>query len=193
MSERIIFNGRVYNHVSEMAPDVRQFYEHLEAILRDENLDGVPDFVQQGGLKGFKEAFGMIKELSNMTQSNNSFRAENVTIIKETDTSITVNGKTFRSVTDMPKDVQKIYHKAVSDADPASIEIYDEPWRERDRDSYFTPHDDEVIEAAYRMPESSSVFQPVNSNVGLILAVVVAIFLCAGAGIFYFLTSGEFF
>lgn len=193
MSERIIFNGRIYQSSSEMPPDVRQLYDRLASMLRDDNMDGVPDIIQQGGLKRIREAFGMIKDLSNMAQSHDQWSTENLSIITETDTSISVNGKTFRSVAEMPTDVRRIYQKAVLDADPSSVEIFDEPWRERDRDSFFIPHDDEIIEPEYHMPASSPVIQPVNSNFGLIVAIALLVLICVGVSIYFWYANGVAF
>jgi len=193
MSERIIFNGRVYQSPSEMPSDLRQVYERLEALSEDENQDGVPDFLQGGGLEGIKEAFGLIKDLSKMSQDGGQWTSQNMVMIKETDTAITVNGKTFRGVEEMPSEIRNIYRKAVAEAVPGEVEIYDEPWRERDRDSYFTPHDDEIIEESYQFPQESDVLQPVNSNIGLILVLVIATLACAGAGIYIFLSGINLF
>lgn len=193
MSERIIFNGKIYQNVSQMPPDVRQLYKRFETMLRDENMDGVPDIMQQGGLRGMKEAFGLIKELSKIPQSGNQWTAENMSIIRETDTSIMINGKTFRSAADMPADVRKIYQNAVRDAVPAGADIFDEPWRRRPRDSYFRPHDDEIVEPKYRTPSSESAIQHETSNFGLIIAIVLAMLLLAGIGVYYVLSSGNLF
>lgn len=176
-----------------MPPDVRQLYDRLASMLRDDNMDGVPDIIQQGGLKRIREAFGMIKDLSNMAQSHDQWSTENLSIITETDTSISVNGKTFRSVAEMPTDVRRIYQKAVLDADPSSVEIFDEPWRERDRDSFFIPHDDEIIEPEYHMPASSPVIQPVNSNFGLIVAIALLVLICVGVSIYFWYANGVAF
>jgi hypothetical protein len=192
MAERIIFNGKVYRSVSEMSPDVRQLYERIERLIQDADRDGVPDIMQRGGLEGIKEAFGFLKDMSKMRQVG-QWTADQLVIIKETDTSITINGKTFRNINEMPSDVRAVYQKAVSQADPASIGIYDEPWRERKRESYFTPHDDEISKSRYNMPTSSNVIQPENTNISLLLAIVLAVLVCVGAGVYFYISSGNFF
>lgn len=199
MSEKYIFNGKVYRSVSEMPSDVRQLYDRLETLLQDQDRDGVPNVFQQGGFKGIKDAFGLIKDVSKMSQSGEKWSSQQMVLIKETDTSISVNGKTFRSVNEMPSEIRRVYQKAVREAEiaetsaPTSSQIYDEPWRERKRDSYFQPHDDENFKPKVRTPLNSSVIQPVNSNIGLVLAVVLGILFCAGAGVFYLLANGNLF
>jgi hypothetical protein len=193
MSERIIFNGRIYMSASEMPTELRQIYERLETMSEDENQDGVPDFLQGGGLGSLKEAFGLLKDYSKMGQSGEQWNSQQMVMIKESDTAITVNGKTFRSVEQMPPDFRRIYRKAVAEAVPAGGEIYDEPWRERKRDSYFKPHDDEKMKAKSRFSQENSVLQPVNTNLGLVIVLVLAVLVCAGAGVFFFLSNGNIF
>jgi hypothetical protein len=189
MAEKIFFNGHVYHSVAEMPPDVRDLYERLYQIFQDADRDGVPDIFQQGGLKGIKEAVGFVGDLSKMGQMSGDWTPNQLAIINVSDTVITVNGKSFRSVDEMPPDVRQIYEQVVGEADPSSVEIFDEPWRERDRDSYFIPHDDEHIEPAYRLAGSSNVIQPVSSNLGLILAIGVGVVLCIALGVYLWLTT----
>ncbi len=188
MSEKIFFMGRVYRSVSEMEPDTRQLFEKLESFLRDQNRDGVPDVMQEGGLGAIKEAIKFMREISSMSQGGKSLTQEQMAIIRETDTTISVNGRTFRGVEEMPLEVRRIYQRVVGKASAATPVttseggIYDEPWRDRDRDSYFKPHDDELIEPSYRQPPTQSVMQPVTSNAGLVIAaVLVIIFIAIGA------------
>jgi hypothetical protein len=199
MSERIIINGQIYRSVSEMPSDVRRLYERLETITQDDDHDGVPDAFQQDGLQSIKEVIGFIKDFSKVNQAGNKWTSEQMAYVKETDTTISVNGKTFRGVDEMPPDIRQVYQKAIHGAkmaDPADFadaDIYDEPWRERKRDSYFRPHDDEVIEPKYRFSQENSVLQPVNTNLGLVLVLVLSVLVCAGAGVFFFLSNGNLF
>ena len=188
MSEKIYFNGHVYNSVSEMEPDTRRLYERLDSFLQDQNRDGVPDVIQEGGLQAIKEAFKFMKEISSVSQGEKTMTQEQMAIIRESDTSITVNGRTIRGVEEMPPEVRRVYQRVVGKASAATpiktseSNIYDEPWRERDRDSYFTPHDDENIQPQYRQSKTPSVMQPVTSNLGLVIAAVLAIvFMVIGA------------
>ena len=188
MSEKIYFRGRVYRSSSEMDPDTRQIYERLSSFLQDKNRDGVPDAIQEGGFQGIKEAIKFMKDISVMNQAGQSMTQEQMAIIKVSDTSITFNGRRFRDVTAMPPDVRRVFERVVAKAasdDPAESEnagIYDEPWRERDRDSYFKPHDDENIQPQYLRPPTQNVMEPVASNLGLVIAAILAIvFIAIGA------------
>lgn len=42
----IVIDGKTYTSVNEMPPDVRSKYEQAMAGLKDENRDGLPDFVE---------------------------------------------------------------------------------------------------------------------------------------------------
>jgi len=42
----IHFNGKTYNDLAEMPATEREAYEHLSAIFKDENQDGIPDVFQ---------------------------------------------------------------------------------------------------------------------------------------------------
>jgi len=192
MSEKIIFNGRVYRSVSEMPPDERQLYERLEKLITDADRDGVPDILQQGSIEGLKQVFGFMKDISKMSSSGKPLDQHQLAIIKVTDTSIMVNGKTFRSVDAMPPEVRRVYQSAVNEADPGSVEIFDEPWRVRERDSYFKPHDDELIEPKYMQLPTQNVMEPVISNLGLVIGAVLVIIFIA-VGVFVWLSNPGIF
>lgn len=195
MSEKIIFNGRLYYSPNDMDPKTREIYEKLDAFLRDRNSDGVPDVLQEGGIESIKQTVKFMKALSSMGQVTMDSTQGPMGLIKYSDTSITVNGRKFRSVEEMPPEIRTLYQqslKSVGEYDPAEVEIFDEPWRERDRDSYFIPHDDEDIQPQYRQPPSQSVMEPVTSNVGLVIAAVLAIIFIA-IGAFVWISGGSFF
>src|SRR5438128_2609710 len=46
MANVINFNGTTYNSVEDMPPDVRQAYEQVMGVLKDENQNGVPDMLE---------------------------------------------------------------------------------------------------------------------------------------------------
>jgi len=189
MAEKIYFNGRVYRSVSEIPPNEKQLYDRIESMVKDANRDGVPDILQEGGIEGIKQVFGFMKDVSQMSKSGSPLDQNQLAIIRVTDTSITVNGKRFRSPDEMPAEVSSVYRQVVGEADPAAadVAIYDEPWRERKRDSYFTPHDDEIIEPKYKPMPTQNAMEPVTSNLGLVIAAVLAIiFIAIGAYLWLF-------
>jgi hypothetical protein len=75
MTTRIMFNGQEYASAEAMPEDVRKVYQQALAQLADAGHSGIPDVLERGG-------------------------AGNVIGIQNS--SITVNGKTYGSVAEMP-------------------------------------------------------------------------------------------
>lgn len=176
MSETIYFNGKKYNSVTEMPSSVRQMYEKFDRFLIDKNQDGVPDLMQSGGLSGLKEGFNLIKDAAQMSQMG-GFEPGQLEIIRVTDTGIYVNGKRYNSVDEMSNSVRRTYEKTVNSAKDGYSEIYDEDWREVERDEFFQPHDDEILNRriTQRSTNISSPIETVNSNNRFILLISLAI------------------
>jgi hypothetical protein len=91
MTTRIMFNGQEYASAEAMPEDVRKVYQQALAQLADADHNGIPDVLERGG-------------------------AGNVIGIQNS--SITVNGKTYGSVGEMPALVRFIYDQAMGQLDP---------------------------------------------------------------------------
>jgi len=46
---KIVFNGEEFDSIEQMPQAIRQEYQSVLSALRDENGDGIPDALQQGG------------------------------------------------------------------------------------------------------------------------------------------------
>jgi hypothetical protein len=90
MGTRIIFNGQEYTSVEAMPAGVRQAYQQALAQLADADRNGIPDILERGA-------------------------AGNVIGIQHS--SITVNGRTFSSVGEMPAPVRRLYEQAMGQVD----------------------------------------------------------------------------
>jgi hypothetical protein len=178
MSEIIYFNGRKYNSVSEMPSSVRQMYEKLNRIMIDENQDGVPDMIQSGGLSGVKQAFNMIKDISQMSSAN-GFQADKLSLVRITDSGIFVNGKVFKDTKEMPDSIREEFDRVVNSAQDGTEEIFDESWRQVDRSDFFNPHDDEILnrQMTRKLPGADSPIQMVDSNTRFIIVIAAAILI----------------
>jgi hypothetical protein len=87
MSAKIVFNGREYDGIESMPPEVRQEYERVLGALGAEDRDKVASALGQGaGLK------------------------VNVTVHRK----FRVNGKDYESVDAMPADVRAAFERALS-------------------------------------------------------------------------------
>ena len=91
MTTRIMFNGKEYPSAEAMPEDVRKVYQQALAQLADADHNGIPDALEHGG-------------------------AGNVIGIQNS--SITVNGKTYGSVGEMPALVRFLYEQAMGQLDP---------------------------------------------------------------------------
>jgi len=91
MTTRIMFNGQEYASAEAMPEDVRKVYQQALAQLADADHNGIPDGLARGG-------------------------AGNVIGIQNS--SITVNGKTYGSVGEMPALVRFFYEQAMGQLDP---------------------------------------------------------------------------
>lgn len=54
---QIIFNGKSYNSIEEMPANERQAYESMFKIFKDENGNGIPDFLEGDVAKNVMTAF----------------------------------------------------------------------------------------------------------------------------------------
>lgn len=178
MAETIYFNGKKYDSVADMPSSVRQMYEKFNRFLVDENKDGIPDLMQSSSLSGLKDTFNMIKDVAQYS-STEGFEQNQLSIIRVTDTGIYVNGKGYNSVDEMPSHVRQSYQQVVSSAQDGRSEIYDEAWREVNRDEFFKPHDDEILNPQITRQRShrNAPIETVDSNSRFILLIAVAMLL----------------
>src|SRR5438046_405754 len=91
MTTRIMFNGQEYASAEAMPEDVRKVYQQALAQLADADHNGIPDVLERGGAG---------------------------TVIGIQNSSITVNGKTYGSVGEMPALVRFLYEQAMGQLDP---------------------------------------------------------------------------
>ena len=190
MAETIYFNGKKYDSISEMPSSVRQQYEKFNRFFADANQDGVPDIVQGGGISGLKETFDMIKEIGQMS-AGEGLTQEQLTIIRETDTGIYVNGKGYYSVEEMPAHIRQAYEQVTRTAKEGGGNIYDEVWREVPRGEFFKPHDDEILNRRITKQPSTTndIMEPVESTsrfIFLVVAVILVLIIAALVWLVFF-------
>lgn len=90
METKIIFNGKTYTSVESMPEEVRQAYQEAMAHFVDADKNGIPDILERGA-KG------------------------NVIAIQQS--SISFNGREFKSVGEMPAVVRGVFEMAMGQAD----------------------------------------------------------------------------
>ena len=98
MSLKIVFNGKEYDSVDQMPPDVRKEYEVALETLRKSGGEEILSVLQRDmGVSG--------------------------THIKATFREIVVNGKKYDSVDAMPPDVRRTYEQAMARVAPAGAAV----------------------------------------------------------------------
>ena len=112
-----------------------------------------------------------------------------ISIVRETQNGIFVNGKSFGSVHEMPSDIRKTYEEIVGSAQGAGSQIYDEDWREVNRDEFFKPHDDEYLnpQISRRSSPANPPIETVDSNSRFILLISVVILIFGLLAIAWFM------
>ena len=178
MSETIYFNGKKYNSVAEMPPNVRKMYEKVNHFFVDANRDGVPDIIQSAGLTGIKDTVNIIKDIAQMGGSR-GLETGQISILRETDSGIYFNGKEFNSVEEMPNHIRIEYERIVKGAQDGMEDIYDESWREVNRSEYFKSHDDEIMNRRFSRQTSraNASIETVDSTGRFILIAAIAILI----------------
>ncbi|HZA56378.1 MAG TPA: hypothetical protein VE616_19195 [Candidatus Udaeobacter sp.] len=90
VENKIIFNGKEYASPEAMPEEVRQAYQQALAHLADADRNGIPDILERGA-------------------------AGNVIAIQQS--SITIDGREYKTVGDMPAVVRRLFELAVGQAD----------------------------------------------------------------------------
>jgi hypothetical protein len=102
----IVIDGKTYNSVEEMPPDVRQKYEAAMSALQDQNKNGIPD-VLEGNLLADKDGNGKLDILENN---------QGATIVSTT-LKVLVDGKEYNKLEDLPPEVRAKYEQAMGALD----------------------------------------------------------------------------
>jgi len=92
----IVIDGKTYNSVNEMPPDVRAKYEGAMDSLKDGNQNGFPDQF---------ENINILKD-QNGNGIPNVFESASATQVTTSSTKFIVNGKEFNSLEDLPPDAR---------------------------------------------------------------------------------------
>lgn len=91
MKTQIIFNGQQYDSPEAMPPDVRAAYQKVLAQLADTDKNGIPDVLER------------------------SSAARNV--IGARHSSISINGREYKNLNEMPPPVRLLYEKVMQQVD----------------------------------------------------------------------------
>ena len=180
-SNLIVIDGKTYNSVNEMPPDVRAKYEQAMKSLKDENRNGFPDQLESVNILKDQDGNGI----------PDIFEGTSSTQISTTNTKIIVNGKEYESIEELPPDARARYEQAMGNMDKNQNGIPDfaENMLSRiqptsSRRNYTTI----PAQASMPMNTSSTVTPDTSSGLKLVLAGVILLFICAvgATGIWFF-------
>ncbi len=104
----IVIDGKSYNSVDEMPPDVRQKYEQAMRSLQDTDGDAVPDMFENANILADRDQDGIPDVLKHLTASN-SVLADKMKIFFE--------DREFNSIENLPPEVRARYEQAMSKLD----------------------------------------------------------------------------
>ena len=178
----IVIDGKTYNSVDEMPPDIRQKYEQALQSLGDANDNQIPDAFETMNIFADKDKDGVPDVLENIATSYAT-----VNTMK-----IIVDGKEFNGLEDLPPEARARYEEAMGklDANRNGIPDFAEGMMGGTNQNVMT-----VSSTATPAPRRSSplpvtptVTPDTSNGIMLVLAGLFIFLLCvAGAGaVWYF-------
>jgi len=103
----IVIDGKTYNSVNEMPPDIRQKYEQAMSKFKDENQNNIPDGFENLNIIGDKNNNGIPDVFENMSTMN----------VMSSAMKFIVNGQDFNSLDSLPPEARAKYEKAMGALD----------------------------------------------------------------------------
>jgi hypothetical protein len=178
----IVIDGKIYNSVEEMPPDIRQKYEQAIRSLGDANNNQIPDAFESMNIFADKDKDGIPDVLENLAASHAT-----VSSMK-----IIVDGKEFDGLENLPPEARARYEEAMGKLDANGNGIPD--FAERmmgGANQNVMSASSTVVEAAPRsnpLPVSPTITPDTSNGLMLALAGLFIFLLCvlAGAGVWYF-------
>ena len=103
----IVIDGKTYNSVNEMPPDVRQKYEQAMRSLGDANNNRIPDAFESANILADQDRDGIPDAFENLSAQSTA-----VSSMK-----IMIDGKEFNRIEDLPPDARARYEEAMGKMD----------------------------------------------------------------------------
>src|SRR5690349_2530393 len=103
----IVIDGKTYQSVEEMPPDIRQKYEQAMRSLGDVNSNRIPDAFESMNILADKDKNGVPDVLENLTAGN----------VAVNSMKIIVDGKEFDGLENLPPEVRAKYAEAMGKLD----------------------------------------------------------------------------
>lgn len=106
-SKVIVIDGKTYNNVDQMPPDIRQKYEQAMRSLGDENNNQIPDAFETMNIFSDKDKNGAPDVLEHITAGHQVVNSM----------KIIVDGKEFDGLENLPPEVRAKYEEAMGKLD----------------------------------------------------------------------------
>src|ERR1700757_2317411 len=103
----ITVNGKTYDRVDDMPPEIRQAYDQAMGLLADKNQNGIPD-IAEGLLPGAKPTVTTRFKIT-------------------TKKKIVYKGQTYESPDDLPAEARQAYQRAMGTLGPHPDGLPDAP------------------------------------------------------------------
>lgn len=103
----IVIDGKTYNSVNEMPPDVRQKYEQAMASFKDGNQNKTADAFENTNILGDKDNDGTPDVFENISTMN----------VMSSNMKFVVDGQEYNSIADLPPEARAKYEQAMGALD----------------------------------------------------------------------------
>ena len=178
----IVIDGKTYNSIEEMPPEVRQKYEQAMQALGDANGNRIPDAFENMNIFADQDKNGMPDVVENLVAGQavvNSMK-------------IVVDGKEFNSLDGLPPEVRANYEAAMSklDANKNGIPDFVEGMLKTTEQTISSPSNFvmETPPSSAPLPVTSPATPDTSNGLMLALAGLFLFLLCmiAGGAVWYF-------
>jgi len=103
----IVIDGKTYNSVDEMPPDIRQKYEQAMSTFKDKNQNNIPDGFEHMNILAEKNNNGIPDIFENMSAAS----------VVSNAMKFIVNGQEFNNLEDLPPEARARYEQAMGNLD----------------------------------------------------------------------------
>ena len=180
----IVIDGKTYNGVEEMPPDIRQKYEAAMRSLGDANHNRIPDAFENMNVFADKDKNGVPDVVENLVAGQAAVNSM----------KIIVDGKEFNSLEGLPPEARAKYEAAMSklDANQNGIPDFVEGMMKTTNQTA-SPPASFTVEAQQRsasLPVNPTITPDTSNGLMLALAGLFVLFFCvvaAGAVWYFFL------
>ena len=180
----IVIDGKTYNSVEEMPPDVRQKYDAAMRSLGDANGNRIPDAFEGMNILADKDKNGVPDIVENLVAGQAAVNSM----------KIIIDGKEFNGIENLPPEARAKYEEAMGKLDanrnglPDFVEGMINAANQNQAMPAATGFTVESPRRSAPMPASPTITPDTSNGLMLALAGLFVVLLCvaAGAAVWYF-------